>query len=94
MRLDRQLVLFRAAQIGLPLSVVFGMGGALLGFCTLAIIAGFLLWEWQSKPRNTEPTPEVNLPKPIAPEDLPKPIAKEDLYRVLEVLNPKGPTFF
>ena len=49
-RIDYQVKLFRAAQIGLPLAVVFGIGGVVMGLCATAIVAAFILWEYQTRP--------------------------------------------
>jgi hypothetical protein len=46
-RIDHQIKLIQGAEILLPLAVVFGIGGWAIGLCTTAIMAGFLLWEWQ-----------------------------------------------
>ena len=80
MRLDHQINLVRAAQIGMPLAVVFGIGGLVTGLCTTAIIAGFFLWEYQIKP-SLPPLYRVNRDT-------------NEVEQVPEALNPKGPTFF
>jgi hypothetical protein len=84
MRIDHQINLLRLAQVGMPLAVVFGIGGIAMGLCATAIVAGFLLWEYQMRP---EPPAD---PTPIEE----KKIAPDDRLRVMEVLNPKGPTHF
>lgn len=79
LRLDQQINIVRTAQIGIPLITVFGIGGLALGLCASAIVAGFLLWEWQIKPRTVEKPEEKTV---------------QQQYMDGEILNPKGPHFF